>query len=489
MLTRFKVRGFKNLMDIDVHFGPFTCIAGPNGAGKSNLFDAILFLSELADKPFVEAARNTRGGDNPGGLFSAHGAQRMRLIAEMLIPGQGEDEFRQRAEASATFVRYELELSLQPTSDRRLRDRIQLEREALSYITKREAQKRLVFPHSGDWRDSVVRKSYRRKSFISTDAEKGVVNLHADRMQDTEKTRRGGGKPAGFSATTLPRTVLSSAQNADETRTAVLVRREMRSWRLLQLEPSAMRKPDDFQSVDLMAATGAHIPAALYRLATTSGNTEHLGRVYSSTANRLAELVEGVRTIRVDRDDSRKVLTLMMKDRYGLELPAGALSDGTMRFVALTVLQQDPLETGLICLEEPENGIHPERIGAMLQLLNDIAVDTETVVDGDNPLRQIIINTHSPVVARLVGEGDLLFASSRARRAGKKRIRELRLACLDSTWRAAEGADTIPMGRILSYLRGAPEIDQEQSCSPARRVVDRFHKGQLDIGSIYGAWE
>ncbi|MCP4007549.1 MAG: AAA family ATPase, partial [bacterium] len=340
MLTRLKTRGFKNLIDIDVHFGPFTCIAGPNGVGKSNVFDAVLFLSELADKPFVEAARNTRGGDSPRGLFSAHGTQEMLLIAEMLIPGQGEDEFGQRAEASATFVRYELLLSIQPTSDSRLRDRIQLERESLSYITKREAKKRLVFPHTGDWRDSVVRKSYRTKSFISTDTEKGVVNLHADRMQDSEKTRRGGGKPAGFLAATLPRTVLSSAQNADETRTAVLVRKEMRSGRLLQLEPSAMREPDNFQSEDLMAATGAHIPAALYRLATTPDNAEHEGRVLSSTANRLAELVEGVRSIRVDRDDSRKVLTLMMKDRYGLELPASALSDGTMRFIALTVLQQ-----------------------------------------------------------------------------------------------------------------------------------------------------
>lgn len=487
MLTRLKVRGFKNLIDIDVHFGPFTCIAGPNGAGKSNLFDAILFLSELADKPFVEAARNTRGGENPGGLFSAHGTQGMLLLAEMLIPGHGEDEFRQRAEASATFVRYELELSLQPTSDSRLGDRIQLEREALSYVTKPEAKKRLVFPHTREWRDSVVRKSYRRKPFISTDADKGVVHLHADRMQDSEKTQRGGGKPAGFSATTLPRTVLSSAQNSDETRTAVLVRKEMRSWRLLQLEPSAMREPDDFQSEDLMAATGAHIPAALYRLATTPGNTEHEGRVLSSTANRLAELVEGVRSIRVDRDDSRKVLTLMMKDRYGLELPASALSDGTMRFIALTVLQQDPLETGLICLEEPENGIHPERIDAMMQLLNDIVVETESVADDDNPLRQVIINTHSPVVARLVGEGDLLFASPRSRRAEKRRIRELRLACLDSTWRAEQGTDTIPKGKILSYLRGAPEVDQGESSRRARRVVDRFHPGQLDIGSIHGA--
>jgi AAA15 family ATPase/GTPase len=28
MLTRLRVTGFKNLFDVDVRFGPFTCIAG-----------------------------------------------------------------------------------------------------------------------------------------------------------------------------------------------------------------------------------------------------------------------------------------------------------------------------------------------------------------------------------------------------------------------------------------------------------------------------
>ncbi|MEO5331893.1 MAG: AAA family ATPase [Magnetococcus sp. YQC-5] len=60
MLTRLKVTGFKNLVDVDVRFGPFTCIAGANGAGKSNLFDAIQFLSALASKTLNEAALSIR---------------------------------------------------------------------------------------------------------------------------------------------------------------------------------------------------------------------------------------------------------------------------------------------------------------------------------------------------------------------------------------------------------------------------------------------
>jgi len=50
MLTRLKVNGFKNLVDVDVRFGPFTCVAGVNGVGKSKLFNArhrtMLFYQE-----------------------------------------------------------------------------------------------------------------------------------------------------------------------------------------------------------------------------------------------------------------------------------------------------------------------------------------------------------------------------------------------------------------------------------------------------------
>ena len=60
MLTRLKVSGFKNLVDVDVRFGPFTCVAGANGVGKSNLFDAIRFLSAIADRTLIDAALSVR---------------------------------------------------------------------------------------------------------------------------------------------------------------------------------------------------------------------------------------------------------------------------------------------------------------------------------------------------------------------------------------------------------------------------------------------
>ena len=95
---------------------------------------------------------------------------------------------------------------------------------------------------------------------------------------------------------------------------------------------------------------------------------------------RLSELIEDVHTVRVDSDERRELLTLEVTDRSETVHPARSLSDGTLRFLALAVLELDPRASGLICLEEPENGIHPERIPAMLRLLKDIATDPESPV-------------------------------------------------------------------------------------------------------------
>jgi predicted ATPase len=54
MLTRLKVSGFKNLVDVDIRFGPFTCVAGTNGVGKSNLFVHRDAERELLEKRVAE---------------------------------------------------------------------------------------------------------------------------------------------------------------------------------------------------------------------------------------------------------------------------------------------------------------------------------------------------------------------------------------------------------------------------------------------------
>ena len=457
MLTRLKVNGFKNLVDVDVRFGPFTCIAGPNGVGKSNLFDAIRFLSATASQTLMQAALSVRSQGSTADvrdLFHRVGdkiADRMSFEVEMIAPQEAVDDLGQKARATANLLRYTLEL--------RLRDEVEMEanrgpleiiKEELVHIHLMQAGKHLLFDHvPSTWRKTALCVKRRAAAFISTEGEgqNRIIRLHED----------GGGRGRGISnPASQPRTVLSVV-NADESPTALCARREMESWQLLQLEPAQLREPDLINAPVHMSSNGAHLASTLYHLAKIprrGGATSDEAGVYSQAVNRLSQLIDDVTGIAVDRDEKRQLLTLKVTGRDGAIFPARSLSDGTLRFMALTVLEMDTFSQGMVCLEEPENGIHPERIPAMIRLLQDIATDPEEPVDETNPLRQVIVNTHSPGVVLEVPEDSLLVVETREDIRSGQRIRRAVFSSLPDTWRqkADPAARPVAKGKLLAYL-------------------------------------
>ncbi|MFE7396627.1 AAA family ATPase [Streptomyces sp. NPDC057557] len=470
MLTRLEVDGFKNLLDLRVEFGPFTCIAGENGTGKSNVFDAIQFLSLLADRSMIEAAQAVRGthgslhGDARDLFWNgyAEGEHLMTFAAEMIIPGEVEDDFGRLAEPTSTFLRYELRLGYQPPRGGERGGRLTLLYEDLSKIRPRDAASQLRFPHSAKgFRNAVVRGRPSTAPYISTSLDTGdaVVQIHAD-------GRRGQPRPAP--ASRAPGTMLSTVNRNDDP-TILAARREMQSWRRLALEPSALRTSDRYQDPSTMQPDGLHLPRSLDRIAREK-SPDDPARVYSRVAGRLSDLSGlHVRTLHVEADDTRELLTIKLHEIDGMELPARSLSEGTLRFLALCVLLEDPRAQGLLCMEEPENGIHPANLLAMVNLVRDLAVDPSEPVDEDNPFRQVLINTHSPGVVQLVDPADLLIAdTATVPREGGKAARALRLRPLAGTWRAGgveKGYGTV--ADILAYLTSPPQarLTLEESAS------------------------
>jgi len=99
-------------------------------------------------------------------------------------------------------------------------------------------------------------------------------------------------------------------------------------------------------------------------------------------------------TIRERPEDRFRYLVTRM--RGGYEVPSWLLSDGTLRFLALTVLPYLPHAEGVYFVEEPENGIHPRALEALYQSLS-------SVYDG-----QVLCATHSAVLLNVAKLPELL---------------------------------------------------------------------------------
>lgn len=477
MLTRLRIQGFKNIVDAEVRFGPFTCIAGANGAGKSNLFDAIQFLRDLAEFPIIEAAARVRDPVGKSGdiraIFTQHAKpteQKVRFDADFIVPPAVRDDFNRHTQPTATYLTYTLELAYVAAIGQ-ASERLELVHEALTYIPASQAKKRLAFAHTPAFRESVVSND-RRAPYISTEQEEGksVIKLHQDGGSS--------GKPVRVPAEGSPKTLVGG-NNTSDYPTVLAARREMQSWTLLQLEPSALRQPDPFSADPRVASNGAHLAATLQRL-----------DAEATISNQLAQLLDDVGNVSVDKDDSRRTLTLQVTGRNGVSHPARALSDGTLRFLALAILAADPDSGRLLCLEEPENGIHPSRIPAILELLQSMAVDPAEPVGHDNPLKQVVINTHSPSVISALNTADIVMVSS-VRHAG---INQASFDCMAQTWRAKVETDppglvpnTVSPGDMLTYVNAAPSglvLPRAHTLpgqAPMTQTVQQYMEGQLSL--------
>lgn len=448
MLTRIEVDGFKNLLGFSADFGPFTCIAGPNAVGKSNLFDAIEFLSLLAEHPLEEAARRVRStaGSHEAAraLFWSDGevwAERIRISVELIADDLVIDDLGRAAVPSNPAFRYEVEL--------RFDGRLRLASERL--VSLGAAARNVRFPHH---------TSFVRAHRLDQRGEDSVVfDITAGPMPGN------GGLPDLDLAT---RTTLQLYDTIDHLE-ILAVRDELLSWRRLALEPAELRKPHVIGSATKLAPSGEHLPLLFMRLILPSYPSSSFGgedqlALSAAIVSRLRP-ISSLRRIWVDEDVERQVLTIRAKTSSGEEVSARTLSDGTLRCLALVLLGMTP--GSLLCVEEPENGVHPEKIADLMEMLLELFTDVTADVSADLeqleryerlPIRQLIINTHSPDLVEQVFErdrSDLLMATTATISGPRGReARALRLNPIRETWRCRAGTRGV-MTPVFSYVDAA----------------------------------
>ena len=98
----------------------------------------------------------------------------------------------------------------------------------------------------------------------------------------------------------------------------------------------------------------------------------------------LRELYEGMDDFNVQIEGGT---VQVMLEEGGIVVPAIRLSDGTLRYLSLLAILCHPNPPPLICLEEPELGLHPDVLPGLTDLLREASTRC-----------QLIVTTHSDVL-------------------------------------------------------------------------------------------
>ncbi|WP_396188691.1 AAA family ATPase [Flavobacterium sp.] len=385
MITYLKINGFKSFHNFEMEFTPFTVIAGANASGKSNLFDALTLLSRLAETDNLKRAFHEQRGEFFE-LFTQYGddnyASEMEFVVEMLVNKNIKDAWGNESKLKYTRLRYELSIK-RVTNSSGIQDLVVSKENLLKLNHQEDVWVSSIIPKKSleFWRPKVG-TGKRGIPYIETVNENGLDIIQVPQDGTTGNKRR-------FPLSNATRTVLSSFDTIDFPH-VLAAKEEMKSWKFLQLNPEDLRKATSKNNgEDIISVSGKNLAAALFRI--KQSDKYSLKDISRKLNNFLPNFIE----VDVIDDNENKQYLIKLKDVNKKEFSSRVLSEGTLRILALCILEFDEKHTGLLCFEEPENGIHPFRIKAMTELLKDLSVDFNEV---DIPLRQVIVNTHSPVL-------------------------------------------------------------------------------------------
>lgn len=446
MLTRIEIDGFKTFRDFALDVPPFLVVLGRNGAGKSNLFDALRFLSRLAAEPVEKAAHHVRGDllellhrDADG-----HRDRTMRFAVEVLLDGQVTDAFGETRPVGAAHVRYELAIELRDVPA------------GLRLFVVHESAKAIQPAGRAPDHD-------RQQVFLDT-----VGPEPQFRIWSHNADHPGVAIPA-VSATA---TVLSVIGTAIESATLFALKREIESWRQLHLDPAALRRPDDFDDPASLGPHGSHLPNTLNRIARTTGEAGRPEGLLGDISADLAGVISDVSGVQIDEDPKRRRREVEFRGRgRGEAVSARVASDGTLRAAALITAAYDPANHGLICFEEPENGIYPQRLITLVRRLRSI-VDRATArraVEPGAPMVQLLLTSHSPAILRALGPAepdgvrdDAVFLTTVTRiLPGRSRSR-------------------ITQARLIATA-DRPALDEQENLDPNRRLVSHAEIAEFEV--------
>lgn len=386
MITYIKIDGFKSFQNFEMDFTPLTVIAGSNAAGKSNLFDALRLLSSLADSDKIQKSFREQRGDLLE-LFTRYDdhsiASEMSFVVEMLVNPSITDTWG--ATEKLKYTRLHYELKLQRFKNNADMEDIKVVYEKLDTI-KHDTDKwvKILPPDTAAvWRPQ-VKAGRRQVPYMSTEEHNGIPTVIVP--QDGSQ-----GKKRFYPLNNVTRTIISGFDSVDF-KHILAAKEEMRSWRFLQLNPEVLRLPTSkITGEDIIDSEGRNMAAALFRI--KQQNSYSLKEISRKLHMFLPNFVE----VDVLDDVENKQFIIILQDVDGKKYTSRVLSEGTLRILALCVLLYDNHHKGLLCFEEPENGINPFRIKATTLLLRDLAVD---FAFPDSPLRQVIVNTHSTVFVK-----------------------------------------------------------------------------------------
>lgn len=339
MLAELRLENFKSFVDETIPLGRVVFLAGMNASGKSNLLDALQFLQGVGlDLPLdgilggvIEGEREVWPGIR-GGIAEAAGRAGARFAITTKWSGQQPElEYGVVCDIEQTPLFLEERLAEQARS-------------GPPYIA--------FSTHDQGLAQVAVKSTDTGFRICKRDARRSVLAQLTTLQQGLDPFAIGFSSIAG---------------------------ERLRALISFDFSPARMRAYVPSQREHL-GSSGENLSAVLNRLAFAGDEARQ--SIVGWLADMAAPQVVDLEFSRTDLGD----VLLRLVEADGTKVSARSLSDGTLRFLAFLAMLRTVPEGSTILLEEPDVGLHPNRIHLLT---------TNMLAAADERNLQIIATTHS----------------------------------------------------------------------------------------------
>jgi predicted ATPase len=391
MISELKIRNFKSLESVDLKLGHFNLLVGANASGKSNFLDALRFLQGVGNGFNIDEALDgrlpsgtslrwpgIRGGSKFAAFRNSDDAQAEKI--EFRVTFDDEELCKivggETSVTSLNTLTYNLAFSVGNGDS-------SFDEESLSYgdtVVVPENYKHQVESFMQANTSKRREPSFYRKIsiFAVVKAVSGVLTFDAS-----------------------PELITNSAQ------LVLFVSSGIADMQFLDLLPSVLRGYS--YQVSRINENGEGFAAMIHEI--------------ESNGSKPA-LLEWLKELRPDEVDDIYALEGLNNDfmvaikEGNHEFRAPALSEGTLRFIALAAAFFQPAMPKVLVIEEIEKGLHPSRLRLLLELMRSQSKRTGT---------QVFATTHSPTLLNWLTEEDrkTTFVCTRDAESGATKMRSL----------------------------------------------------------------
>ena len=351
MITSLRLRNFKNFADETLKLGPFTVIVGANASGKSNIRDAFRFL---------------------------HGIGRGYTLAEVIggkIGAGGQVEWEPIRGAPVEIARFE---KAYPFSWSKFSMHIDVHSEQgkTGYSIKvgfrqNDPEGFRVFEEELQSESVTVYKTVGETEGLDIQVLIGTASENPLKLSRSQ--------PVLSQVVPAYRPELEEALPTPHGLPDLI--RAIRTTRFWEFSPNILREPS-VPGARTLGDYGQNLPTVLEGICADAARKQTL----LSWFEELTPME--VAGFEFPRDLSGRV-HLQIVERNGRKISANSASDGTLRFLGILAALLSDDAGGIYFFEEIDNGIHPNRLWLLLELIERQTAKGKI---------QVITTTHNPAL-------------------------------------------------------------------------------------------